>query len=144
MNTSIAFIGGGNMAISLIAGLLKETLTPEQILVAEPDADRRAQLENQFSVKTTENNDDCLSHDTIVLAVKPQILQQICRQLASSTQTTNCLFISIAAGIQSEDINRWLGGNQAIVRCMPNTPALIGFGATALYASQTVSDPQKN
>lgn len=131
------------MATSLIAGLLKETLTPEQILVAEPDANRRTQLENQFSVKTTENNADCLSHDTIVLAVKPQVLQQICRQLASSPQTANCLFISIAAGIQSEDINRWLGGNQAIVRCMPNTPALIGFGASALYANQTVSDPQK-
>ena len=140
----MAFIGGGNMATSLIAGLLKETLKPEQILVAEPDADKRAQLENQFSIKTTENNVDCLNSDTIVLAVKPQLMQQICRQLASSAQEANRLFISIAAGIKSDDINRWLGSNQAIVRCMPNTPALVGCGATALFANKTVTAEQKS
>ena len=144
MNTSMAFIGGGNMATSLIAGLLKETLKPEQILVAEPDADKRAQLENQFSIKTTENNVDCLNSDIIVLAVKPQLMQQICRQLASSAQGANRLFISIAAGIKSDDINRWLGDNQAIVRCMPNTPALVGCGATALFANKTVTAEQKS
>ena len=143
MTTSIAFIGGGNMATSLIAGLLKETLKPDQILVAEPDAKRRELLENQFSIKTSGNNSDCLQSDTIVLAVKPQILQQVCSQLASSVDTTDCLFLSIVAGIKSDDINRWLGDGQAIVRCMPNTPALVGCGASALYANEAVSKQQK-
>ena len=132
------------MAISLIAGLLKETLKPEQILVAEPDADRRKQLEAQFSVNTTAQNADCLHSDTVVLAVKPQVLQQVCRELTASTQTTDCLFISIAAGINSDDINRWLGNDRAIVRCMPNTPALVGLGATALYANNTVNEQQQH
>ena len=108
MNTSIAFIGGGNMATSLIAGLLKDRLKPEQILVAEPDADRRTQLENEYAIKTTQNNSDCLQYSTVVLAVKPQIMQQVCRQLASSTRSADCLFISIAAGINSDDIDRWV------------------------------------
>ena len=144
MNTSIAFIGGGNMASSLIAGLLKDRLKPEQILVAEPDAARRTQLENEYSIKTTQNNSDCLQYSTVVLAVKPQIMQQVCRQLASSTRSADCLFISIAAGINSDDIDRWLGDNQAIVRCMPNTPSLVGCGATALYANEAVSEQQQN
>lgn len=143
MNISIAFIGGGNMATSLIAGLLNEALKPEQILVAEPDADKRAQLEQRFAIKTTENNTDALGSDVIVLSVKPQIMQKVCRAL-SPTQSTTGLFISIAAGINSDDINRWLGDNRPIVRAMPNTPALVGYGATALYANKSVNETQKN
>lgn len=131
------------MATSLIAGLLNEALKPEQILVAEPDTDKRAQLEKQFTIKTTDSNMDCLGSDVIVLAVKPQIMQRVCRGL-TGTQSTTGLFISIAAGINSDDINRWLGGNQAIVRAMPNTPALIGCGATALFANKSVDESQKN
>ena len=144
MNNSIAFIGGGNMATSLIAGLLANTLKPEQILVSDPDTRKRAQLEDQCKIKTTGDNADCLSSDTIILAVKPQMLQQICRTLASTGDLNGHLFISIVAGIKSDDINRWLGENQAIVRCMPNTPSLVGYGATALYANNNVSDIQKS
>lgn len=143
MDNSIAFIGGGNMATSLIEGLLAETLKPEQILVSDPDAQKRAQLEERIRIRATADNADCLSCNTIILAVKPQMMQQICRQLASAGDLTGHLFISVAAGIKSDDINRWLGENQAIVRCMPNTPALVGYGATALYANSNVSEKQK-
>lgn len=144
MNNSIAFIGGGNMATSLIAGLLTNTFTADQILVADPDAENRAFLDQKYQVRTTENNINSLSSDTIILAVKPQMLQQVCRQLAASGNISDQQFVSIAAGIESESINRWLGGNRAIVRCMPNTPALVGYGATALFANDRVTEQQKD
>lgn len=142
MNSTIAFIGGGNMSSSLIGGLLAASVTPEQLLISEPDIDRRTTLEQQFGIKTTADNIATLDSDVIILAVKPQILQPICRQLASGN-TQRPLFISIAAGVRSEDIERWLGDKAAIVRCMPNTPALLQCGATALYANTQVSDAQK-
>jgi len=131
------------MATSLIGGLLSST-KPDQILVAEPDANKCSELQKQFGVKTTRNNAETAGCDVIVLAVKPQLLQKVCRQLASSGTTDRPLFISIAAGVRSTDINRWLGGDKAIVRCMPNTPALLQTGATALLANENVSDSQKN
>ena len=143
MSPSIAFIGGGNMATSLIGGLLSST-KPDQILVAEPDANKCSELQKQFGVKTTRNNAETVGCDVIILAVKPQLLQNVCRQLADSTTKHQPLFISIAAGVRSTDINRWLGGDNAIVRCMPNTPALLQAGATALLANENVSDSQKS
>lgn len=145
MSTSIAFIGGGNMASSLIGGLTSSAESPAHILVAEPDADQRQQLSQQFGIQTTANNIDTLKADVVVLAVKPQLLQVVCRQLADTLGQagTRPLFISIAAGVRSADINRWLGGDQAIVRCMPNTPALLQAGATGLYANPQVNAAQK-
>lgn len=131
------------MATSLIAGLLVGSLKPEHILVSEPDSGKRTQLEHQYNIRTTENNSDCIQCDTIILAVKPQMLQSVCSQLTSSAIPADRLFISIAAGVKSDDIDRWLGGNQAVVRTMPNTPALVGHGATALFANHSVSEQQK-
>jgi pyrroline-5-carboxylate reductase len=99
-------------------------------------------LTQQFGISTTQYNSAALASDVVVLAVKPQILQSVCRQLAHHTNA-NVLFISIAAGVRSHDIDRWLGGNQAIVRCMPNTPALLRVGASALFANAGVSGAQK-
>jgi pyrroline-5-carboxylate reductase len=143
MSTRIAFIGGGNMATSLVSGLVAAGTTPSSILVAEPDADRRSFLSRQFGIATTASNLETLQQDVVVLSVKPQMMQAVCRQLATSENPGRPLFVSIAAGIRTNDIARWLGDTVNIVRCMPNTPALIQCGATALYANQSVNDAQR-
>lgn len=142
MNPSIAFIGGGNMASSLIGGMLAAGTPPESILVAEPSDDQRQNLSQQFGINTSANNLDVLTYDVVVLAVKPQVLQVVCRELANAEDAAEPLYVSIAAGIRSNSIERWLGGNAAIVRCMPNTPALLQYGATALYANTAVTEEQ--
>ncbi len=131
------------MATSLIGGLLSANFIPGQIFVAEPDAQKCLQLEQQYGISTSTDNLQATQHDVIILAVKPQALQQVCRELSSACKNTASLFVSIAAGVRSNDINRWLGDSKAIVRCMPNTPALVATGATALYANTQVSDNQK-
>lgn len=143
MSTSIAFIGGGNMASCLIGGILSSAIQIDQILVAEPDANKCDELQRLLDIKTTGNNPEALDSDVVVLAVKPQLLQIVCRELADSANENQPLFISIAAGVRSTDIDRWLGGNKAIVRCMPNTPALLQAGATALFANDKATDSQK-
>lgn len=143
MSSSIAFIGGGNMASSLIGGLRESGTAADTILVSEPDDDRRQSLMQQFGIQTTLSNTDCLQQDMVVLAVKPQLLKQVCEQLQPNLDNTPPTFISIAAGLRSMDINQWLGGTAdnklPIVRCMPNTPALLQCGATGMYANAAVS-----
>ena len=144
---TIGFIGGGNMAASLIGGLINAGMSAADITVAEPDKTRRLALNRQFDVSTSEENNGALNCDIIILAVKPQLLKNVCQQLVTG-KTINALFISIAAGVKSADINRWLTQNQtnaqqAIVRCMPNTPALIQCGATGLFANEFVNKKQK-
>lgn len=151
--SKIGFIGGGNMASSLIGGLLSADFTPEDILVTDPDEQHRRSQEDTFQVATSSDNNETLCCEIIILAVKPQILKTVSQQLDTS-ELTNTLFISIAAGVNSKDISRWLADNRcidkppaktepAIVRCMPNTPALVQCGATGLYANKAVSDEQK-
>jgi pyrroline-5-carboxylate reductase len=140
--STIGFIGGGNMAASLIGGLIDSGISAPDITVAEPDESRRQTLQDQFGITATADNDATLPNEVIILAVKPQLLKQVCQQLSMSQQD-NPLFISIAAGVKSTDINRWLGEKQAIVRCMPNTPALLQSGASGMYANEFVSDTQK-
>ena len=143
MNARIAFIGGGNMATSLAGGLIAAGTEPASLTVAEPDAQKRDQLARQFGINLTDNNLETLQQDVVVLSVKPQLMQTVCRQLSAATNVAKPLYVSIAAGIRTTDIARWLGGDVAIVRCMPNTPALIQCGATAMYANQSVDQPQK-
>jgi len=131
------------MAASLIGGLLQSGTTAADIMVAEPNEALRQQLKQKFSIQTTSNNTDVLACDSVILAVKPQIMRQVCEQLTAVKPTADTLFISIAAGILSNSINQWLGNHQAIVRCMPNTPALLQCGATAMVANSAVSDKQK-
>lgn len=139
----IGFIGGGNMASSLIGGLIADGIAPEQITVSEPEAERRATLRAHFAVNVVDSSDALIdSADVIILAVKPQVIHEVCSAIGSKLQGRAPLFISIAAGIQVADINRWLGGEQAIVRTMPNTPALIRTGATGLFANAKVSAAQ--
>lgn len=139
----ITFIGGGNMAASLIGGLVPEQFKAEELCVYDINEHTLASLSTQFSVCTTAKLAKAITaSDIIILAVKPQALQIVCRQIQSLLQHKP-LFISIAAGIRSSDINRWLGGDLAVVRCMPNTPSLLQCGATGLYANALVNERQK-
>lgn len=143
LKESIGFIGGGNMASSLIGGLIADGIPPEQITVAEPNDERRATLRAHFAVKVVETGAALLeSAEVIILAVKPQVIHEVCSAMSEKLKGRSPLFISVAAGIQVKDINRWLGGEQAIVRTMPNTPALIRTGATGLFANPQVSKEQ--
>ena len=132
------------MATSLVGGLIAGGTESTSIMVSEPDASRRSELSRQFGVLTTENNLEALQQDIVVLAVKPQLMQTVCRQLSDSADALRPLYISIAAGIRTADIARWLQQDAAIVRCMPNTPALIQCGATALYANEFARAEQKS
>lgn len=130
------------MAASLIGGLINAGMSAADITVAEPDEQQRQTLKTRFDIKTTADNKAVLSNEIVILAVKPQLLKQVCQQLDSHRQSAQ-LFISIAAGIKSSDIDRWLNGSQRIVRCMPNTPSLVQCGASGLFANQLVSKQQK-
>jgi pyrroline-5-carboxylate reductase len=141
---TLAFIGGGNMARSLIGGLIQTGFSRKNIHVSEPIAELAQNLANDFSVATHNDNTQAAANASIwVFAVKPQIMKSVCLQLAPIAQANKPLIISIAAGITSAQLNQWLGGNMSIVRIMPNTPALLGAGASGLFANALVSDTQK-
>lgn len=140
----ICFIGGGNMARSLIGGLIAEGFPAEQIHVADSQTDTLNALKSQYAVKTFADNIQAIQAvDVVILAVKPQFIQSVCKQLSAHWQTPQ-LLISIAAGIRVDDIARWMGqANTAIVRAMPNTPSLVNAGASALFANAHASAAQK-
>jgi pyrroline-5-carboxylate reductase len=139
----VAFIGGGNMARSLIGGLIADGFDAENIHVADPVADCLASLSAQFRVKTfTDNADAIRDCQVVIMAVKPQQLQTVTKAL-SAAWDKDTLLISVAAGIRIDALQRWLEhDNAAIVRAMPNTPALVQTGATALFANNFVSEEQ--
>jgi pyrroline-5-carboxylate reductase len=143
--TRLAFIGAGNMARSLIGGLIADGWDPASISVADPDKNQLSALASRFQVHTdTDNHRITLDSDVLVLAVKPQIIRNVALDLSAAVQTAQPLIISVAAGIRTLDLVRWLGGAGALVRCMPNTPALVQSGATALFANASVSAAQKD
>ena len=136
---TIAFIGGGNMARSLVGGLVARGRAPASIRVAEPVADLRADLQRDFDVAAFATPAEAVAGaGTWVLAVKPQVLRAVCEGLAPAARATRPLVVSTAAGITTAQLDRWLGGELAIVRAMPNTPALLGAGVTGLYANAQV------
>lgn len=129
---AIAFIGGGNMASAILGGLLRQGWDVDQIEVVEPVEAARTALREQHGVQAQEKAGTQLQRAGLVVwAVKPQMFRQAARQVAPHTR--QALHLSVAAGIRSSSIARWLG-SERIVRAMPNTPALIGQGMTALYA----------
>jgi len=143
-NSKIAFIGGGNMARSLIGGMIATGISNQNISVSEPRADLRKKLNEDFGVNASEENAPVAKGaDVVVLAVKPQILQEVVTPLGSLVAEARPLLISVAAGVTSSSIERWVGGDPALIRVMPNTPALIGAGISALYANHNVSDDQR-
>jgi len=134
---NIAFIGGGNMASAIIGGLLKQGLTASRIQVIEPWAEQRARLQTQFGITAQAVPGAALaSAGLVVWAVKPQTFKEAAQQ--AGPHTGQALHLSVAAGIRSSSIARWLS-TERIVRAMPNTPALIGKGVTALFARPAVT-----
>lgn len=139
----IAFIGGGNMAQALIGGLAGKLSSAANIHVIDVVPETLTTLAQRFGVTTGAQPSDVLTTaDVIVLAVKPQQMREVVVSL--KPYVTSQLLLSIAAGIRAADLSRWLGGHQAIVRTMPNTPALIGKGVTGAVAMPGVSDAQKH
>jgi pyrroline-5-carboxylate reductase len=139
MGKRILFVGGGNMATSLVGGLLARGYAAADLAVADPDSAQRARLERDYRIATTADAATALGAvQVVVLAVKPQQMAAVAQALAAPLAATRPLVISVAAGIRLQDLERWLGPGVPLVRTMPNRPALIGAGITALYAAPGV------
>lgn len=141
---TITFIGAGNMASSIIGGLVAQGFAASSITASDPYEESLQRLRQVAPVNTTQDNDQAIATaDVVVLAVKPQVMRQVTESIQGAVQTRKPLIISIAAGIEIHSLDKWLGGELAIVRCMPNTPALVQTGATALFANPLVSELQR-
>ncbi|MDP6435349.1 MAG: pyrroline-5-carboxylate reductase [Arenicellales bacterium] len=141
----IGFIGGGNMTRSIIGGLITNEISPNLIKISDPDPGQRDRLVAQFGITATQENREVAEDaDVVVLAVKPQALRKATGPIGDLVRDRNLLVISIAAGVRIEDISSWLGGHTAIVRVMPNTPALVGSGASALFAPPSITEAQRD
>ena len=141
----VAFIGGGNMARALAGGMLAAGYEPGHILISEPLAEHRDSLAEEFPGTIVRDSNAEVVHEAecIVLAVKPQILFDVCTPLAAAVQKTRPLIISVAAGVRSSDIDTWLGGGLSVVRVMPNQPALLRLGISGMYANDKTSEEQR-
>jgi pyrroline-5-carboxylate reductase len=138
------FIGAGNMASSLIGGLINSSANPSSIVVVDPDAAACERAETRFGIQSAPNLDAPIPQMAeqpfgVVIAVKPHIVETACLSLSKSIESSNQtppLVISVAAGVRASSMQHWLPANSPIVRCMPNTPALLGLGATGLFANE--------
>jgi pyrroline-5-carboxylate reductase len=143
LKETLAFIGGGNMARSLIGGLIAQGLPAKQVVVSDPLETQRAALAQQYGVQVTADNAAAvINAQVVVLAIKPQEMQNVAQQLAPTLAKQQPLVISVAAGIRADALQRWLGG-LAVVRTMPNRPALNGCGVTGMFAPAQVSTAQR-
>lgn len=143
-DATIGFIGAGNMARSLIGGLIADGKSPETVWISDPDENQRQLLQERFGVRIAASNGDLVDAcEVVVLAVKPQMLGGVCREIAEAVQRNRPLVVSIAAGVRIDALERWLGGKSAIVRSMPNTPSLVGSGATALVSNSHTGETQR-
>jgi pyrroline-5-carboxylate reductase len=141
----IAFIGGGNMATSLIGGLIARGWDAPLITAADPVRAQTARLAAEFGVSVTDDNRAAARDaDAIVLAVKPQQLPAVAHEIAAAIADRRRLAISIAAGIRVAELRGWLGEAAAVVRAMPNRPALVGRGITALYCGAEVLPKERD
>ena len=139
----IAFIGGGNMARSIIGGLVAQGVQSKCIVVKDTNPQTVDALLHDFGIQIARTNDELLNQaDVLVLAVKPQVMTHVCQDIAAKLDK-NTLVISIAAGIDCCSLANWLGELTPLVRCMPNTPALLGKGASGLFANEHTSAKQK-
>ncbi|MET0282465.1 MAG: pyrroline-5-carboxylate reductase [Steroidobacteraceae bacterium] len=140
----LTLIGGGNMSRGLLGGLLGNGAAPELITVTAPSAATRDALQRDFRVQVSADNIAAVAAaDIVVLSVKPQIMGAVTRALAPALQAARPLVISVAAGIRAERLSAWIGAGVPVVRTMPNRPALVGAGATGLYAAPAVGEAQR-
>ncbi|MCG5529423.1 pyrroline-5-carboxylate reductase [Halorhodospira halochloris] len=143
-NAQLAFIGGGNMARSLIGGLLADGYPSDLIRIAEPNAERRDMLASELGIVPTASNTEAATDAAaVILTVKPPIVRSVAEELSGLIHKQQSLTISVAAGVRMQDIERWLGEGVAVVRTMPNTPSLVRSGATALLANAQVNKAQQ-
>ncbi|MFT6028989.1 MAG: pyrroline-5-carboxylate reductase [Oleiphilaceae bacterium] len=139
----ICFVGAGNMANAIIGGLVQNGFSAHSIIASSPSEEHLQQIKSNWGVQTSSDNAASVKQaDVIVLSVKPQVLKQVCEQLSANLKHRP-LIISIAAGIELNSLNAWLGLDQSIVRCMPNTPAQVLKGASGLISNEHVSEEQK-
>ena len=145
-NYKVGFIGGGNMARALAGGLISSGYPPENLMLADPSAERRNVLSASLAsaLVSKDNNTVAKRADCLVLAVKPQMMREVCLNLADTVQDRRPLIISVAAGTHSRDIDSWLGGGFAIVRVMPNQPALLLQGTSGLFANEITSGEERD
>jgi pyrroline-5-carboxylate reductase len=141
---TVGFIGGGNMTRAIIGGLLDNGFEAQRLSIAEPMETQRQTLEQALpGVFVGSDNADVVARSQcVVLSVKPQVLPAVCKDLAGAVQQSRPLIISIAAGPRIDDIDDWLGGGNAVVRVMPNQPALLGKGISGLYGNPKTSADQ--
>ncbi|WP_028456010.1 pyrroline-5-carboxylate reductase [Chitinilyticum litopenaei] len=137
----LTFIGGGNMAVAILGGLVQRGYRGQDVLVIEPDQAKREELQASWQVHTAEPGAPLPASEVIVLAVKPQQLRQVATAIAN--QVGNALVISIAAGIKLDALSRWLGGHGRLVRVMPNTPALVQAGISGALAADSTSNADR-
>lgn len=142
---NITFVGAGNMARAIIVGLLGMGYAPEKLTVSNPSKEKLDVFQQSFGVNVTSDNHEAVQDaDVVVLSVKPHILPRVCEELKASFLKNQPLIISIAAGISTELLFRWLDPSLPIIRAMPNTPAAVSAGATGLFAADEVNDEQKD
>ncbi len=145
IESNISFIGSGAMATALIGGLIKKGVDPKYLYASDVKHEKCATLEKKFGIKTSTDNIEIIQDSEIViLAVKPDSLKEAALSIRNIIQSKGQIVISLVAGIQAATIDNWLGGGVKIIRCMPNTPALIGHGVTGMYAFDNVSIEQLN
>ncbi len=143
-NPTITFIGAGNMANCIIGGLIKNAYAPEKIWATSPEVQQLKELQNKWKIQTTSNNQAAAKQaDIIIFAVKPQIIKEVATELASVLVEKKPLIISIVAGTKINQFEKWFSSDVPIIRCMPNTPALVGYGATVLLANKLATDHNK-
>ncbi|MHB1513770.1 MAG: pyrroline-5-carboxylate reductase [Acidiferrobacter sp.] len=142
-NLSIGIIGAGNMGLALASGL-RAKVAPGRLAVSDPHSDKRQTIQEMGLTVHADNDALVADADLLVLAVKPQGLRALCLAIAPAVQRRQPLIISVAAGVRTADIDRWLGGGVAAVRAMPNTPALINAGVSVLWANDRVTKAQRD
>ncbi|PMR67765.1 pyrroline-5-carboxylate reductase [Halomonas heilongjiangensis] len=144
MASRVTFIGAGNMASAIIGGMIDNGFSPSAITATSPSDAFLAPVHERFGIHTNTDNAAAVGQaDVVVLAVKPQMMRDVCEGLRDVVQRRRPLIISVAAGLPAEALEHWLGGDLAVVRCMPNTPSLVGAGAAGLFANANVSDEQR-
>lgn len=142
-NKNVVFIGCGNMGGSIIAGLVADDYPPEHIWAASPEQEQLTFLQEKYAINITTDNLQAIANaDILVLAVKPQAIKTVIMELQKDMLERKPLIITIAAGITTDNITKWLGQQIAMVRAMPNTPAMLRCGASGLFANSLVTAEQ--
>ncbi|MDW5378716.1 pyrroline-5-carboxylate reductase [Halomonas sp. HP20-15] len=144
MASQVTFIGAGNMASAIFGGMIEAGYPASAITATARRRETLEPLAARYGLNVTTDNAAAVANaDVVVLSVKPQLMREVCEQLRDAVQARRPLVVSVAAGLSAETLDEWLGGGLAVVRCMPNTPSLVGAGASGLYANARVSDEQR-